>query len=107
MQDTSDNGISTFICPEGYWCEEGTFVKVLACPPGTYQPKKGAKERKECIPSPPGFFIADPHTAAFDDSKLCKLGFYCSIGSWKEDPNPSTDTGKPGDLIWPDYGGEC
>ena len=108
-----DSAVSTaglavqYRCPPGYWCPEGTDSDppANACPKGTYQPKEGARLQEECIPAPPGYYIATEAATAFSDAAECNQGHYCKLGSWT--PTPGDGAADPAGLIYTDYGGVC
>lgn len=81
-------------CPAGYYCLESTDNKnKTPCPPGTYNPNQGARILSECIPAPPGYFIAAKGKDKVDPNDKCTAGYYCALGSW---------TATPDEALWAD-----
>ncbi|XP_028320851.1 uncharacterized protein LOC114474630 [Gouania willdenowi] len=66
-----------FICPEGFFCEQGTS-KPSPCPPSTYHLRKGGQRLEECSPCPAGYFC--PHSATVNP-RVCGAGSYSDEGS--------------------------
>ena len=91
---THVNFKDNYKCPEGHWCPAGTGVSTTnQCPPGTYNPNKGAKTSSECIPAPPGYYIAGPAATSLNSAHKCTQGYYCALGSYTATPdgsNPAT-----------------
>uniref|UniRef100_A0AAV2J154 Uncharacterized protein n=1 Tax=Knipowitschia caucasica TaxID=637954 RepID=A0AAV2J154_KNICA len=65
------------ICPEGFFCPEGTS-KPSPCPRATYQPHKGGQKQDECLVCPAGYFC--PHSATVNP-RVCGVGSYSDEGS--------------------------
>ena len=85
--------IARYKCPAGHWCEPGTTSRTQnACPPGTYNPKEGAKTKSECIPAPPGYFIANSGSDALDENDKCNAGYFCKLGSYSATPDPTDNS---------------
>lgn len=87
-------GISDYrrkLCPVGYYCEKGSFAPV-ACPPGTFRPNLGAKEKGNgvsynptlrskpavCFKCVGGFYCETKATAV---PEICPAKYYCLEGA--------------------------
>ena len=80
-----------FLCPEGHWCGLNTETATAnPCPPGTYNPIKGARNKSYCLPAPPGYYIADAGQSLETSLQLCTAGYFCMLGSYRADPDGST-----------------
>lgn len=85
----------TGLCPEGFYCPEGTADPVV-CPEGFTTDYEGAVtvsecvelfhcpegmiimgDEQDCVMCPAGFFCAD----LSDDPEWCPMGFYCPAGT--------------------------
>ena len=63
-------------CPKGYYCLKGTtFNESYPCPPGTYQPMVGGKNKTICVSCTPGYYCLG--SANWRVSGACALGYYC------------------------------
>ena len=104
MSFVSDNK-----CPTGHWCETNTQTSTQnKCPPGTYNPKEGAREKSACIPAPPGFYIDVAGANSLDINKVCNAGHYCMLGSYRADPDGTTPTTFGGyNVLYRTIGGQC
>ncbi|KAL7831753.1 hypothetical protein AOLI_G00293010 [Acnodon oligacanthus] len=65
------------VCPEGYYCKEGTS-KPTPCPPTTYRQIKGGQRPEDCSVCPAGYFC--PHSATVNP-RVCGTGSYSDEGS--------------------------
>lgn len=103
------NFVNDYKCPAGHWCEAGTTSSTQnPCPPGTYNPNKGAKTSSECIPAPPGFFIAAAGQSALNTADKCNAGYYCMLGSYTATPSAgATATFGGYNLLYQTVGGQC
>ncbi|KAK1786529.1 hypothetical protein P4O66_017651 [Electrophorus voltai] len=60
------------VCPEGYYCKEGTS-KPTACPPATFRQMKGGQRLEDCFVCPAGYSC--PHAATVNP-RVCGTGSY-------------------------------
>ncbi len=74
----------SLLCPVGYYCGLRT-VDATPCPPGTYNPYKGAKTSAECITTPAGKYSTRGSEWPTGD---CATGFYCPAGSIRSTQTP-------------------
>lgn len=44
-----------YLCPQGFYCQEGT-ADAVPCPDGKWTSDKGAASQSDCIPCKRGFF---------------------------------------------------
>ena len=90
------NGNLVSLCPEGYFCPEGTGFDWEQCPIGTYNNDTGLTNASECKSCPGGWYC--DHYAATEPTGLCEKGHYCEYG---------VDRNKPTDCNNTDVGGLC
>lgn len=46
---------TSYACPEGYYCPNGTeYSTQYGCPPGTYSPATKLTSSQDCLPCPTG-----------------------------------------------------
>ncbi|KAI4904543.1 hypothetical protein NFI96_029611 [Prochilodus magdalenae] len=65
------------VCPEGYYCREGSS-KPTPCPPTTFRQIKGGQRPEDCSVCPAGYFC--PHSATVNP-RVCGAGSYSDEGS--------------------------
>ncbi|KAG7471369.1 hypothetical protein MATL_G00123830 [Megalops atlanticus] len=65
------------VCPEGYYCQEGTS-KPAPCPPTTFRRLKGGRRPQDCSTCPAGFSC--PRSATVSP-RACGAGSYSDEGS--------------------------
>ena len=70
-------------CTAGHYCLEGSNAP-LACPPGTYQPFKGATSFDSCLSCDPGSFCQTAGQSSVSGN--CSAGFYCESGASVSQP---------------------
>lgn len=69
-----------YICPAGYFCEEGIKLKEEGrCPKGTFSDITGLANISQCSACPSGKFCSD--VGLTKPSGTCQEGYYCSTGS--------------------------
>ena len=68
-----------FICPPGYYCEEGTeYATQHPCPVGTFSNKTGLSHRLQCADCSGGHYCGQ---SGLDSPEgKCSAGFYCPFG---------------------------
>ncbi|KFO29182.1 hypothetical protein H920_09422 [Fukomys damarensis] len=75
--------------PTGFYCPKGTGLDWQPCPPGTYGPELGLSTLQGCQVCGGGRFC--PVANATEASGQCWEGFFCTRGSTRPNPEPSTE----------------
>ncbi|XP_010632162.1 multiple epidermal growth factor-like domains protein 11 [Fukomys damarensis] len=81
--------MSLQLCPRGFYCPKGTGLDWQPCPPGTYGPELGLSTLQGCQVCGGGRFC--PVANATEASGQCWEGFFCTRGSTRPNPEPSTE----------------
>ena len=68
---TPDQGDEADICPQGYYCTQGTSVPA-SCPPGTYGASTGLENITQCTACTAGQYCEQYHLTAPEDD--CSAG---------------------------------
>eukprot|EP01022_Parablepharisma_sp_SALTPOND_P014589 TRINITY_DN199_c1_g1_i1.p1 TRINITY_DN199_c1_g1~~TRINITY_DN199_c1_g1_i1.p1 ORF type:complete len:4309 (-),score=431.50 TRINITY_DN199_c1_g1_i1:34-12960(-) len=76
-EGTGEFPLDSLRCPKGRYCLEGN-VYPKTCPPGTYNPHRGAKSEADCLLVPAGYYSS---RAADKPEGDCAPGYYCPLGS--------------------------
>ena len=66
-----DLGYQADICPEGFYCPQGTVTPQM-CPPGTYNPSTGIQALVDCMNCTAGYYCPDYNMTAV--GSVCQQG---------------------------------
>lgn len=66
------------LCTAGHFCRNGTHTP-WPCPPGTYNPVRGASNETSCLACPPGKYCNG--TGLVKPSGDCDAGYFCALGA--------------------------
>ena len=80
----------TDLCPEGYYCPQGTeYSRQFPCPVGTFSNSTGLSNSSQCTPCLAGYYCpASGQTSPF---ALCSAGYFCRTGATSASPNQGQD----------------
>lgn len=78
------------LCPEGYYCPEGTAFDWQPCPIGTFNNETGLAREDQCKPCLGGYYCDD--YAATEPEGLCDPGYFCEYGSDRARPTGGNAT---------------
>ncbi|CAH1797039.1 unnamed protein product, partial [Owenia fusiformis] len=97
------------VCPSGYYCPQGTRHSFeFPCPKGSYNPATQSTGPEDCLACPPGEYCeTDGMSATSGD---CSAGWYCTGGSFQNQPIASSNVSDWSDCSCPNLnytGGRC
>ena len=99
----NESGIA--VCPEGYYCPNGTGRNLKKCPPGTYSNTNRLKRELDCIPCDAGKYCNDSGlTVPTGD---CDAGYFCVQGVHTATPEMTNLTHCPLHFAHMSVGGKC
>ncbi|EDO40915.1 predicted protein, partial [Nematostella vectensis] len=93
------------LCPEGWFCPNGTGWNWQACPSGTYSNQKGLAREQDCTPCDGGKVCRYSNLTSPDDD--CAPGFFCSSGAAMRNPTMTNLTHCPTHFAHVTIGGIC
>ena len=88
--NTSTVDYVDFVCPQGYYCPNGTSSAFsYPCPVGTFSNTSGLVSESQCSPCPGGLYCGTLAITA--PSTLCAAGYFCRKGARTSTPRQSSD----------------